>query len=252
MKMTFTVSKLIGLTLICAALLSYGSTTQGQRRGRNVQKPASRAASLVDEAAKLADDRKYAEAIEIYKLAIQRDPDYAAAHGGLGDVYFDSGKWEQALAEYKEQIRLAPNDAQAYFDLGYLYNFMGRHGEAFAPLVKATALDPSFGEAFYEIGYAYLRGEHFEKSVPFFRSAIRLIPDYSEAYYGLGLVYARLGKKDIAGEQLQKLTSLDPKLLASWKRRLEDHSKLQRQSEQHPNPLRRKARLQRSTLCQWP
>src|ERR1700752_3350115 len=212
MKMTFTVSKSIALTLICVVLLSYGSTAQAQRRGRAPQKPVSKTAGLVDEAAKLADERKYAEAIEVYKLAIQNDPNYARAHGGLGDAYFDDGKWEQALAEYKEQIRLAPNDAQAHFALGYLYNFMGRHGEAFAPLVKATALDPTFGEAFYEIGYAYLRGDQFEKSIPFFKSAIRLIPDYSEAYYGLGLVYARLGKREIADEQLKKLNSLDPKL----------------------------------------
>ena len=89
---------------------------------------------------------------------------------------------------------------------------MGRHGEAFAPLVKATSLDPNFAEAFYGIGYAYSRGADFEKSMPFFRSAIKIKPDYGDAYYGLGEAYARLGKADLANEQLKKLNTLDAKL----------------------------------------
>ena len=116
------------------------------------------------------------------------------------------------MAAYKEQVRLAPNDADAQYDLGYFFNAMGRHGEAFAPLVKATALDPSFAEAFYGIGYAYSRGADFEKSIPFFRSAIKAKPDYGDAYYGLGQAYARLGKAELANEQLKKLNTVDAKL----------------------------------------
>src|SRR2546421_4572295 len=89
---------------------------------------------------------------------------------------------------------------------------MGRHGEAFAPLVKATALDPGFAEAFYGIGYAYSRGADFEKSIPFFRSAIKARPDYGDAYFGLGQAYARLGKAELANEQLKKLNTVDAKL----------------------------------------
>src|SRR5207244_7875699 len=80
------------------------------------------------------------------------------------------------------------------------------------PLVKATSLDPGFAEAFYGIGYAYSRGADFEKSIPFFRSAIKAKPDYGDAYYGLGAAYARLGKADLANEQLKKLNTVDAKL----------------------------------------
>src|SRR5712691_3357812 len=192
--------------------LAVSGVAFAQRRGKAPQKAASRAAGLVDEANKMAEDRKWPEAIDAYKLAIRLDPNYAPAYGGLGDAYFNGGNWEQALVAYKEQVRLAPNDAQAQYDLGYFYNTAGRHGEAFAPLVKATSLDPTFAEAFYGIGYAYLRGAAFEKSISFLRSAIRLKPDYGDAYYGLGQAYARLGKTDLANEQLKKLNTVDPKL----------------------------------------
>lgn len=187
-------------------------SSSAQKRGRATQNAPSKAAGLVDEADKMADDKKWPEAIDAYKLAIRLDANYSLAYGGLGDAYFNSGNSEPALAAYKEQVRLAPNDAMAQYDLGYFYNAMGRHGEAFAPLVKATGLDPNFAEAYYGIGYAYLRGADFEKSISFLKSAIRIKPDYGDAYYGLGQAYARLGKADLANEQLKKLNTVDAKL----------------------------------------
>src|SRR2546430_1584321 len=200
------------ILLIVCSFLCLSVTSSAQRRGRAPAKSVSKAAGLVDEADKLAEDKKYPEAIETYKIAIRLDPNYAPAFGGLGDAYFNSGNSEQALVAYKEQVRLAPNDADAQYDLGYFFNAMGRHGEAFAPLVKATSLDPSFAEAFYGIGYAYSRGADFEKSIPFFRSAIKIKPDYGDAFYGLGEAYARVGKADLANEQLKKLSTVDAKL----------------------------------------
>jgi tetratricopeptide (TPR) repeat protein len=211
--MTAPLSKSILLIISLVFLISTG-TANAQRRGRGKpqKQTVSKAAGLVEEADKLADDKKYADAIETYKIAIRLDPNYSPAFGGLGDAYLNSGNSQQAEVAYKEQVRLAPNEADAQYDLGYFYNAMGRHGEAFAPLVKASSLDPTFAEAFYGLGYAYSRGTEFEKSIGFYRSAIKNKPDYADAYYGLGEAYARLGKADLANEQLKKLNALDAKL----------------------------------------
>ena len=213
MKTIAPLSKSI-LLITCFAILIATGTTNAQRRGRGKpqKQTVSKAAGLVDAADKLAEDKKYAEAIETYKIAVRLDPNYAPAFDGLGDAYLNSGNSQQAEVAYKEQVRLAPNDADAQYDLGYFFNAMGRHGEAFSPLVKATSLDPTFAEAFYGIGYAYSRGTEFEKSVGFYRSAIKNKPDYADAYYGMGEAYARLGKADLATEQVKKLNTLDPKL----------------------------------------
>src|SRR5499427_953315 len=210
MKILAPLSKSICLLIILSLILVTGASAQ--RRGRAPQKSVSKAAGLVDEADKIADDKKYPEAIETYKIAIRLDPNYAPAFGGLGDAYLNSGNSQQAEVAYKEQVRLAPNDADAQYDLGYFFNAMGRHGEAFSPLVKATSLDPTFAEAFYGIGYAYSRGTEFEKSIGYYRSAIKNKPDYADAFYGLGEAFARLGKTDLANEQVKKLNTLDPKL----------------------------------------
>ena len=219
MKSNAPSSKLF-LALLCLFSLlsaSLAETVFAQKRvrasqNRAPQKSTSRAAGIAEEADKLLEEGKSAEAIDAYKIAIRLDPKYAPAYGGLGDAYFNTGKWEEGLAAYKEQVRLEPNSAEAQYNLGYAYNTMGRHGEAFAPLVRATSLDPSYAEAYYGIGYAYLRGADFEKSISFFKSAIRLQADYADAYYGLGQAYARLGQADAANEQVKKLATIDAKL----------------------------------------
>src|SRR5262245_57701236 len=110
MKSATPTSKSIVLFLLFALLLGFTVPGFGQKRRASQKSTVSKAAGLVEEADKLADDKKYPEAIEAYKLAIRLDANYAPAYGGLGDVYFTSGNSEQALAAYKEQVRLAPND----------------------------------------------------------------------------------------------------------------------------------------------
>lgn len=235
MKFTSPFSKSI-LLLIVSALLISSAPLKASAQKRAPQKSPSRAAGLVDEADKMADEKKWPEAIDAYKLAIRLDANYAPAYGGLGDAYLNSGNSEQALVAYKEQARLAPNDATAQYDLGYFYNAMGRHGEAFAPLVKATSLDPNFAEAYYGIGYAYLRGSDFEKSISYFKSATRIKPDYGEAYYALGQAYAKLGKTDLANEQLKKLNTLDPRLARKLEREISTASSTATTTTQTSSP----------------
>jgi tetratricopeptide (TPR) repeat protein len=234
MKTRLSFLKITVLLFVSALILA--DVSYGQRRTKAPGKSESRAAGLVDEADKMAADQKWPEAIDAYKLAIRLDASYAPAYGGLGDALFNSGKGEQALVAYKEQVRLAPNDPQAQYDLGYFYNVMGRHGEAFAPLVKATSLDPTFAEAFYGIGYAYLRGADFEKSISFLKSAIRLKLDYGDAYYGLGQAYSRLGKADLANEQVKKLNAIDPKLARKLEKEFQTSTDLSSTQSQQTTP----------------
>ena len=80
------------VAIVCADL------TFAQRRGNARKGSPSRAAGIVEEADKLADDKKWPEAIDAYKLAIRVDANYAPAHSGLGGAYMNMGNWKEALA----------------------------------------------------------------------------------------------------------------------------------------------------------
>jgi len=74
MKTAAPASKSILVTLIFALLLSLSGPVYGQKRGRAPQKSSvSKAAGLVEEADKLADERRFPDAIDTYKIAIRLD-----------------------------------------------------------------------------------------------------------------------------------------------------------------------------------
>jgi len=88
MKFASPFSKSILLLIVCALLISSAPlSSSAQKRGRGPQKSPSRAAGLVDEADKMADEKKWPEAIDAYKLAIRLDANYAPAYGGLGQLH---------------------------------------------------------------------------------------------------------------------------------------------------------------------
>jgi hypothetical protein len=54
--------------------------------------------------------KDYGTALLNYQAAVQSDPKSAAAHQGLGTVYYVQGQKDQALAEFQASLRLDPNN----------------------------------------------------------------------------------------------------------------------------------------------
>ena len=88
--------------------------------------------------------------------AIERDPDYALAHSGLG--------------------------------FSYAFGFIATSNpedliSAITHLERAIELDPRLGEAYAWLGYAYLRSDRLDDSVAATKRATELEPDFHFAHY---------------------------------------------------------------------
>jgi WD40 repeat protein len=201
------------LAMIVLAAFVCG-TLFAQKPGRRTPAPKDKGSeALIDAGEKLADDRKWNEAIDAYLLATRVDPQNADAYVGLGNAYMGAGKWTEALAAYNKAVALDPQSADAQYALGDAYNTMRMHGDAFGPLVKAIQLDPTFAEAYSGIGYAYLSGKQYEKSLSFLGSATRLKPDYEDAHYGLAVAYLNLGNQKGLDDERKRLVALKSDLV---------------------------------------
>jgi predicted O-linked N-acetylglucosamine transferase (SPINDLY family) len=62
-------------------------------------------------------------AVAAYRQAIRLKPDYALAHGNLGNALKDMGQLEEAVASFREAIRLKPDFAEAHSNLIYALHF---------------------------------------------------------------------------------------------------------------------------------
>ena len=53
------------------------------------------------------------EARRLFRQAIEIDPDYAEAHGNLGNTLAEAGQFDQAIRHYHAALRLKPDLAEA-------------------------------------------------------------------------------------------------------------------------------------------
>jgi hypothetical protein len=64
--------------------------------------------------------KKNADAIEIFKLSVDADPNYYNTWDSLADAYFDHGDKDLAIQNYKKALELNPKDANAVAKLKQL------------------------------------------------------------------------------------------------------------------------------------
>jgi tetratricopeptide (TPR) repeat protein len=76
------------------------------------------------------DLKKYAEAIDAYKLSIDLNPDVPESHNNLGLAYAALSRNAEAIAEFNRAIKLEPNYAAAHYNLGVAYLQTGKKQEA--------------------------------------------------------------------------------------------------------------------------
>ena len=126
------------------------------------------------------------QAVEFYRQAIEKDPNYALAYSGLAETYVLYSSYDVASADDSMPL-----------------------GKAAA--LQALAIDDSLAEAhsalgFYFSNYEWNRGDS-EKE---YRRAIELKPDYSTAHHWLGADLVYLKRFDESLAELKHAEELDP------------------------------------------
>ncbi|MFB3924051.1 MAG: protein kinase [Terriglobia bacterium] len=126
----------------------------------------------------------YEFAMEMFKRAIQIDPNYARAYAGLADCYSCLHMYWGAS---EENLR-----------------------EADAASRKALDIDPQLAEAHASRGLAISLHRDFESAQKEFQAAIDLDPNLFEAYYYVGSSYYAQGKMAEAIEWFEKASRVRP------------------------------------------
>ena len=124
-------------------------------------------------------------AIEMFRKAVEIDPQFAESYAGLGD----------ALAR---RYYLLEHDDLTWLDY------------AEKEIQKALKLQPELAEAYQALGHIYMNREMFDKALEAYDKAVSIKGDFLEAQIGLGECYATLGKIDLALQHLEKALAMNP------------------------------------------
>jgi len=162
------------------------------------------------------------QAIELFKKAIEIDPDYALAHAGLADAYsqriirfgFPEAEWFDAIIEEAQKaISLDPNLSEGYKALGSTYGFVkGWWRKAVEAGQKAVEANPNSALASNALGEYYFQIGELDQAFSFIKKAITLSPADAFPCAELGSLYIVLDDPVRAEEWLKKSLELQPDL----------------------------------------
>jgi eukaryotic-like serine/threonine-protein kinase len=164
------------------------------------------------------------QAVELYKKALELDPDYALAHAGLGDAFFQRAfrfgfpeTWfDTAIEESQKAIALDPNLPEGYKALSSAY-FWGKgwRKKAIEILQKAVEANPNSAIAVNALGQYYNQIGEYDKAFPLVKKAVALSPAWAFPCLQLGRTYFGLDDLARAEEWLKKAVELQPDLDAA-------------------------------------
>jgi len=162
------------------------------------------------------------QAIELFKKALELDPDYALAHAGLADAYsqrvirfgFPKAEWfDRVIEEAQISISLDPNLAEGYKALGSAYGFLkGWWRKAVEAGQKAVEANPNSVSACNALAEYYLAIGELDKAFSFTKRAIALGPADAFPCAELGGIYIVLDDPVRADEWLKKSLELQSDL----------------------------------------
>ena len=147
---------------------------------------------------------RFDKAIQEYKTALTLNPDSASIHINLGNVYQSLGRTDDAIQEYKTALTLRPNFADAHSNLGNIYGVLGRLDEAIGEYKTALALNPDNAPAHINLGTVYKDLGRLEAAIREYQTALKLKPDFLQAHYGLGQAYERVGRTQEATREFEQ------------------------------------------------
>jgi serine/threonine protein kinase/Tfp pilus assembly protein PilF len=141
---------------------------------------------------------------QMFRRAIELDPEYALAYAGLADscslLFMNCDAREQNLtqgnAASRRALELGPDLAEAHLAAGLVHSLSMRFTEAEREFEFAIKLDPKLFEAVYHYGRARIAQGEFEDAARLFERACALRPEDFQAPTFLGRSYMSMGMKE--------------------------------------------------------
>ena len=151
------------------------------------------------------------EAIAEFRKAIDLDPDFAAAHAGLGEVYLETGRLDDAETAANAALRIDANSQPAR----QLLDDIRQARPTQSTPLTGTPSNVSDAKKHYDRGEAFLNNGQYNEAAAAFKRAIKADPNFADAHYSLGVAYLEMGALDdakTAAEEASKLKA-DPQLV---------------------------------------
>jgi predicted O-linked N-acetylglucosamine transferase (SPINDLY family) len=150
-----------------------------------------------------------AVALDLIRRAIAIRPNFPAAHYNLGNALKDSGRSDEAIAAYRQAVALKPNFAEALGNLGNTLKDAGKLDDAIAVYRQAIAVEPRYAVTHLNFGNALRESGRLDEAIAAYRQAIVVASGYADAYSNLGNAMQDTGQVTEAIAAFRQAIALD-------------------------------------------
>jgi protein O-GlcNAc transferase len=155
------------------------------------------------------------QAEHLITLALEINPNDAAALSNLGTVHLRGGQLEAACSDYEKAVKLQPNSFDALANLGTVLRQVGRYREALVPLRRAHSINPNSAMVCGLIGACLLVTGDTSAAVKFFELTTHLEPADAQGWVNLATALSSSGAHKRAQECSEKAIAIDPRSSAA-------------------------------------
>ncbi|XP_038590814.1 protein O-mannosyl-transferase TMTC1-like, partial [Micropterus salmoides] len=140
-----------------------------------------------------AEQKRFAEANEVYLKGIENCPDSSDLHNNYGVFLVDTGEGELAAAHYQQAVRLKPAHYVAMVNLGRLLRSSNENKEAESWYKRALQVTRKV-DILTPLGALYYNTGRYEEALQVYREATSLQPDSTDIWLALAQVLAMAGR----------------------------------------------------------
>ncbi|KAM9327505.1 protein O-mannosyl-transferase TMTC1 isoform 1-T1 [Pholidichthys leucotaenia] len=139
-----------------------------------------------------AEQRRFAEANEVYLKGIENCPDSSDLHNNYGVFLVDTGEGELAITHYQQAIQLKPAHYVAMVNLGRLLRSSNENEEAESWYKRALRVTRKV-DILGPLGALYYNTGRYEEALQVYREAVTLQPDSTDIWLALAQVLVMAG-----------------------------------------------------------
>jgi Flp pilus assembly protein TadD len=160
----------------------------------------------------LMHEGKLADAEEVLRRVVTRNPESPTLLGLWGAVVGQQGRIDEGIEALKKASKRAPQDASHHFNLAELYRRKGDRETAVSQLKKSLQIAPNYADALNNLAGLQLASGDFLDALGTIQRLLAINPRSAQAYCNLGMLLAAGGDSHSGEIALRNAIALAPKM----------------------------------------
>jgi Flp pilus assembly protein TadD len=169
-----------------------------------------KAVSLFEKGSDSLQQKKYAEAVQYLRNAVELAPTFYEAHNRLGIAYREAGRIDDAEREFIKAHELNSKGIDPLIHLTTLYLEESQPDRAVTTSEQAVKANSHSAPAFFSLGLALYKAAQLDRAETALKRALELAPKMANIRLMLANVYMKLRRYDNTLEQLNTYIAENP------------------------------------------